>query len=160
MSYRCQCNCEKLRKVKLYLSDQRAYDVGTNLTIGPVDYGCDRSGKGLAGNISTIIRELIKKNPNEATPAETPPWLKPYGSGGNEPRLNYVELRDSARQRAIDNGKRERALQNTGKGWYTGYRYGKGSNFEKGRAPLIRYDDSEQETNAARDWRQSGYQNI
>jgi hypothetical protein len=173
MSYRCHCCCEKLRNVKLYLSDKRAYEVGTNLTIGPVDYSCGRSykgkgfagnvatiirelikknpnevpqgkpalylkpsgsggrsykGKGFAGNVATIIRELIKKNPNEATQAETPPWLKPYGSGSNS---------------VINN-----------RGWIPKYRYGKGEpNYQKGRAPLIRYPEPPPETDAQREER-------
>jgi len=44
MSYRCHCGCEELRKKKLQLSDKRAYEVGTNLTIMPVDQSCGLKG--------------------------------------------------------------------------------------------------------------------
>ena len=62
MSYRCHCGCEKLRNVKLYLSDKRAYEVGTNLTIGPVDYSCGRSGGANPSRLNHVqIRDEMRR---------------------------------------------------------------------------------------------------
>lgn len=66
-----------------------------------------RQGGALAGNIATIIRELIKKNPNQAIPAETPAWMRPYGSGlkggrRRQQRPPYIERQDGEYQLATN----------------------------------------------------------
>lgn len=93
MSHRCPCNIEKQRKQLLALSQRRAYDVGTNLDIGAIDFSCGK-GSGMFdmvkydGNVDWNYKnrkggswindlkqhvESLKSTPSTASTASIPP---------------------------------------------------------------------------------------